>query len=101
MRTNKLVEYETMIPIFLLLIAVPIFAADIRIGIIGTDTSHVPAFTKMLNDPSDPSHLAGARIVAAYKGGSPDVESSRTRVDKFAEEIRTKWGVEIVPDIAT
>ncbi len=76
-------------------------AADIRIGIIGTDTSHVPAFTKMLNDASDPAHIAGARIVAAFKGGSADIESSHTRVDKFAEEIHTKWGVEIVPDIAT
>ncbi len=90
-----------MIPLFLLLAALPVLAADIRIGIIGTDTSHVPAFTKMLNDPTDPAHIPGARIIAAYKGGSPDVESSRTRVDKFAEEIRTKWGVEIVPDIAT
>lgn len=73
----------------------------IRIGIIGTDTSHVPAFTKVLNDPSSPDHIPGAKVVAAWKGGSPDVESSATRVDKFAEEIRTKYGVEIVPDIAT
>jgi predicted dehydrogenase len=35
------------------------------------------------------------------KNGSPDVESSRTRVDNYAEEIRTKYGVEIVADIAT
>jgi hypothetical protein len=76
-------------------------AADLRIGIIGTDTSHVPAFTRLLNDPSTPDHIPGARVVAAYKGGSPDLESSHTRVDKFAEEIRTKWNVEIVPDIPT
>jgi predicted dehydrogenase len=75
--------------------------AEIRVGIIGTDTSHVPAFTKLLNDSSSPDHIPGARVVAAYKGGSPDVESSRTRVDKFAEEIRSKYGVEIVPDIPT
>ena len=71
-------------------------------GIIGTDTSHVPAFTKMLNDdPVDPDHIPGARVVAAYKGGSKDIPESANRVDKFAEEIRTKYGVEIVPDIAT
>jgi Oxidoreductase family, NAD-binding Rossmann fold len=75
--------------------------AEIRVGIIGTDTSHVPAFTKMLNDKASPDHVPGARVVAAFKGGSPDVESSITRVDKFAEEIRTKYGVEIVPDIET
>ena len=75
-------------------------AADIRVGIIGTDTSHVPAFTKMLNDPSDPAHIPGARVVAAYKGGSPDIESSISRVDGYAEQIHTKYGVEIVPYIA-
>ena len=72
---------------------------QIRIGIIGTDTSHVPAFTKLLNDPSSSDHIPGAKVVAAYKGGSKDVESSHTRVDKYAEEISSKYGVEIVPDI--
>lgn len=73
--------------------------AELKIGIIGTDTSHVPAFTKLLNDKNDPNHIPGARVVAAYKGGSADVESSRTRVDKFAEEINTKYGVELVNSI--
>ena len=85
----------------LLLLSGAALAADLRIGIIGTDTSHVPAFTAILNDASNPEHIAGARVVAAYKGGSPDLEISRSRVDKFAEEVRTKWNVEIVPDIAT
>ncbi len=77
-------------------------AADIRLGIIGTDTSHVPAFTQLFNsDPAAKDHVAGARVVAAYKGGSKDIESSISRVDQFAEEVRAKWGVEIVPDIAT
>jgi len=70
-------------------------AADLRIGIIGTDTSHVPEFTKLLNSGSIP----GARVVAAYKGGSADVESSRTRVDRFAKELVDKWNVEIVDSI--
>jgi Oxidoreductase family, NAD-binding Rossmann fold len=75
-------------------------AADIRVGIIGTDTSHVPAFTKLLNgNAADPAHIAGARVVAAFKGGSPDIEDSASRVDRFADEIHTKYGVEIVPDI--
>ena len=71
----------------------------LRLGIIGTDTSHVTAFTSVFNNPSHPEHIPGVRIVAAYKGGSPDVESSHTRVDKFAEELRTKWNVEFVNDI--
>ena len=77
-------------------------AADLRVGIIGTDTSHSPAFTKLFNgDPAAPEHVPGARIVAAYKGGSKDIPDSSGRVDQFAEELRTKYGVEIVPDIAT
>jgi hypothetical protein len=68
-----------------------------RLGIIGTDTSHAGAFANLLNGGTVP----GAKIVAAYKGGSPDVESSRTRVDNFTKELQTKWGVEIVNDIPT
>ena len=84
----------------ILLAALCASAADFRLGIIGTDTSHVPAFTKLLNDDSGaPDHVAGARVVAAFKGGSKDIESSIARVDQYAEEIRTKWGVEIVADI--
>jgi hypothetical protein len=75
-------------------------AADVRIGIIGTDTSHVPAFTKLLNeDAAARDHVAGARVVAAFKGGSKDLEESAGRVEKYAEEIRTQWGVEIVDSI--
>ena len=71
----------------------------IKVGIIGTDTSHVPAFTKLLNDPKEPGYIPGARVVAAFKGGSHDVESSHTRVERFATEIRDKYGVEIVASI--
>jgi hypothetical protein len=69
----------------------------LKIGIIGTDTSHATAFATLLNGGKIP----GAKIVAAYKGGSADVESSRTRVDGYAKELQTKWGVEIVDDIPT
>ena len=75
--------------------------AQIRVGIIGTDTSHVPAFTQMLNDAAAPNHIAGARVVAAFKGGSKDLKESYSRVDNYAQEISSKYGVEIVPDIAT
>ncbi len=75
-------------------------AAELRVGMIGTDTSHATAFTKILNDPAQPDHIPGAKVVAAFKGGSPDIESSIQRVEGYAEELRTKWQVEIVPDIA-
>src|SRR5688572_32946130 len=71
----------------------------IRIGLIGLDTSHVTAFTALLNDASHADHVPGARVVAAVKGGSPDVEASATRVDKFTAELRDKWKIEIVDSI--
>lgn len=74
-------------------------AATLRVGIIGTDTSHAVAFTKLLNDAQDPDHVPGARVVAAFKGGSPDVEASATRVDKLAEELRATYGVELADSI--
>jgi hypothetical protein len=84
----------------LLACAASLPAADIRLGVIGTDTSHVPAFAQLLNSaPDAKDHVPGARVVAAYKGGSKDIESSISRVDQYAEEVRTKWGVEIVDTI--
>ena len=74
-------------------------AAELRLGIVGTDTSHATAFTKMLNDPNAPDHVQGARVVAAYKGGSPDVEQSRSRIDRFTAELQDKWQVKIVASI--
>lgn len=76
-------------------------AADFRLGIIGTDTSHVPAFTKEFNDPTAPGFVPGFRVVAAYKGGSPDIPDSATRIDGFTNQLRDTYGVQIVPDIPT
>jgi len=76
-------------------------AADFRLGIIGTDTSHVTIFTKEFNDSTAPGFVPGFRVVAAYKGGSPDIPDSATRVDGFANELRDTYGIPIVPDIAT
>jgi hypothetical protein len=85
----------------LLLLCQFCLAEDIRLGIIGTDTSHVIAFTRAFNGPPGPDHVEGAKVVAAYKGGSPDVESSYKRVDKFAAQLADEWGIEFVDDIPT
>lgn len=71
----------------------------LRLGMIGLDTSHVVAFTRILNDASRSDHIPGGKVVAAFKGGSDDVESSYTRVDKFTEQLNTEFGVEIVDSI--
>lgn len=71
----------------------------LRVGIVGTDTSHVPAFTALLNGPKATGDLAGFKVVAAFPGGSDDLPISRDRVMKFAEQIRDKHGVELVGSI--
>ena len=68
---------------------------DLRAGIIGTDTSHVPAFTGLF--ASHPEWRI--KVVAAFKGGSPDLPTSADRVEGFAKTIHEKHGVEIVGSI--
>ena len=72
---------------------------DIRIGMIGLDTSHVTAFTETINNPEAKGHVPGAKVVAAFKGGSPDIESSITRVDGYTKTLQEKYGVEICETI--
>jgi predicted dehydrogenase len=74
-------------------------AADLRLGMIGLDTSHVPAFAKLFNDPTDPNHVSGGKVVAAFKGGSPDLESSASRVEGYTKQLQEKFGVKIVGSI--
>ena len=64
---------------------------------IGLDTSHVPAFAKIFNNPKAAGDLAGLRVVAGYPGGT-DIPASRDRVGKFTEELRG-MGIEIVETI--
>lgn len=68
---------------------------DLRAGIIGTDTSHVPAFTAAFQ--SHPEWRI--KVVAAFKGGSPDLAISANRLEGFAKTIQEKNGVEIVDSI--
>jgi len=76
------------------------WGADLRIGIIGCDTSHAVAFTETLNNPEAKGHVAGGKVVAAYKGGSADIPSSISRVESYAKTLREKYGVKIYDSIA-
>jgi hypothetical protein len=69
---------------------------ELRAGIIGTDTSHVPQFVKILH--AHPEWKV--KVVAAFKGGSPDLPLSATRLEGFAKTIQAD-GVEIVDSIDT
>jgi len=70
----------------------------LRAGIIGLTTSHVPAFTNLLNDPKAEGDLADVKIVAGFTGGIEDNPSSWDRREKYTEELRNK-GVKIYDTI--
>lgn len=71
---------------------------EIRVGIIGLDTSHVISFTRLFNAEDNEPPLKGVRIVAAFPGGSPDLPASRDRVEGFTQQV-SEMGVEIVDSI--
>ena len=69
-------------------------ASKRRVGIIGLDTSHAPAFTKLLQaDEGD------FQVTHAYPHGSMDIESSVSRIPQYTEELK-RLGVHIVDSIA-
>jgi predicted dehydrogenase len=74
-------------------------AAELRLGMIGLDTSHVIAFTQLLNDPGRKDHVPGGKVVAAFKGGSPDIESSWGRIDGFTKRLQEDFGVKVYDSI--
>ncbi|MDA0969285.1 MAG: Gfo/Idh/MocA family oxidoreductase [Planctomycetota bacterium] len=79
---------------------ISVAAADepIRVGIIGLDTSHAPAFMKLFNNAESADHVPGCRVVAAYPQGSRDIASSVSRVPEYTKVIQ-EAGVEIVGSI--
>lgn len=83
--------------------ALPMSPSDdpppLRAGLIGCDTSHVIAFTQLLNAPDNPAPLNRVRVVAAFPGGSPDLPQSRDRVEGYVKQLRDGLGVEIVDSI--
>ncbi|MFM7101113.1 MAG: Gfo/Idh/MocA family protein, partial [Verrucomicrobiota bacterium] len=57
------------------------------------------AFTEILNNPQAKDHVAGARVVAGFRGGSPDIESSWSRVGEYTRTLQEKHGVKIYDTI--
>ncbi|MBD2844243.1 Gfo/Idh/MocA family oxidoreductase [Paenibacillus sp. IB182496] len=63
--------------------------APLRIGLVGLDTSHAPAFAELLANPDNPHHVPGGQLVAAYPGGSDDFELSYSRIADYTDKIRS------------
>lgn len=86
----------------IVLLLVPYVVAEdstqIRVGIIGLDTSHAIHFPRIMNDPESKGEFANCRVVAAYPPGSPDIASSVSRVPEYTQQIE-EMGIEIVTSI--
>ncbi|MCA1962568.1 MAG: Gfo/Idh/MocA family oxidoreductase [Prosthecobacter sp.] len=90
-------------PILLWLACLPalsVMADNLRIGLVGLDTSHSEQFTLRLNDPANPNHVPGARVVAAFPCASPDLPESASRIEGFTATLRDKFGVKMLGSIA-
>ena len=81
--------------LFATLFSLHTHAGVLKLGIIGLDTSHCTAFTEIINDAAHKDHVPGAKVVAAFKGGSPDIPSSISRVEEYTAVLRNKFGVKI------
>jgi len=93
--------YRALLFIMFGAIAIRATAADLRIGIIGADTSHVLEFTKLINDPSNKHHVPGGKVTVIFKGGSKDIPSSWSKIDRYSNELAKNHGVRIVDSIET
>jgi predicted dehydrogenase len=94
---NRTVLTVALLLAFLTLpFTIQVEAKNIRLGMIGLDTSHVIAFTRLINDSAK---NYGCKVVVGYSGGSPDIPSSADRVDKFTRQLQDEFGVEIVDSI--
>ncbi len=72
--------------------------AELKVGVIGCDTSHTIAFTEIMN-VKKPAFAEGFRMTHAYKWGSKDIISSTNRYEKYIPQLE-KMGVKMVDSIA-
>jgi predicted dehydrogenase len=100
---DQLIRLAARLLAVMALVSAGAIAADnapppLKIGMIGLDTSHCLEFTKLLNADSPDPQLAGCRVVAVYPKGSPDIESSVSRVPDYTVKIK-EMGVEVIDDL--
>lgn len=68
----------------------------LKLGMIGLDTSHCPAFAELLNNENSPHHVKGGQIVVAYPGGSQAFSLSKNRVQQITSDIEDRFKIKIV-----
>lgn len=68
---------------------------NLKIGMIGLDTSHAIAFTDLLNNNNHEHHVNGGEVVIAFPGGS-DMEFSQSRIEGYTTKMRDEFKIKIV-----
>ncbi|QJD86066.1 Gfo/Idh/MocA family protein [Cohnella herbarum] len=69
---------------------------NLRLGLIGLDTSHVVAFAEILHDESQPYHVPGGKITAAYTSVSTDFEMSYSRAEGFTKQLQDSYSIPLL-----
>jgi hypothetical protein len=75
-------------------------SAELRFGIVGTDSTHAVEFTRLLNDTTAKDHVSGGRVTAAYRGGSATLSISRDRIVKISDTLQHTWSIPFVTSIS-
>ncbi len=73
--------------------------APIRVGMIGLDTSHAVAFTAMFEKLANRPDVPRVKVVVGLPDSVPDNPASYKRVNRFTEELRTRYKVRIVDTV--
>jgi hypothetical protein len=84
----------------LVLSIVTIHAAELRVGIVGCDTSHATAFTETWNNPQAKGHVPGFKVVGAFQGGSADIAQSVKLQGDIVPKLKEKYGVKFYDSIS-
>lgn len=86
------------IALFAAVMVAVVARSEVRVGIIGCDTSHTIAFTKLMNVEKR-DFTEGFRVTVAYQWGSRDIKECTDRYESYLPQLR-EMGVEIVPSIS-
>ncbi|MFP6906982.1 MAG: Gfo/Idh/MocA family oxidoreductase [Verrucomicrobiota bacterium] len=82
-----------------LLMVTALWADDpFRVGIIGMDSSHCVAFTRIIHHADASDTLKQLRVTTAFPGGSPDIEGNTEKIAKYTTELK-KMGITLVDSI--
>jgi len=72
---------------------------DLRLALLGTDSTHAVEFTRLLNGVGEKDHVSGARVTVAYRGGSA-LPISHDRIDRLSTTLQTTWNIPFVSSIS-